>query len=282
MTNTPAREGMPELPADVKWLLESIVQYGSDTLREGTSDRTFYVEGVRELVRRARLALEALSQPAQGGVEVVAHGYYCPLTGAYAETQRTPRWLPAVVCAALPQPQPVKVYACDYCGCDYTDATYCCHRRRDYMAAHGQRETSPPPPSDAPSIAGQIADVAWDFLVAKGYTNEDFDAIPLTIIRDNLSQRKGEKAPPSDAAQGVPHVGLPPNFPVEILAAAKEGTPDYWLGYLAGRNVESQAVRVDEAMVDRVRAYLLSEGYDLSEKYIKGIVMAAHKGEGNG
>lgn len=68
---------------------------------------------------------------------------------------------------------------------------------------------TPPPPSDADDLAGQIADIAWDFLVAAGYTDEDFDAVPLTVIRDNLSQRKGEKAPPSDAAQGVHvrHIG---------------------------------------------------------------------------
>ena len=35
--------------------------------------------------------------------EVVAHGFYDPVTGAYDETQRTPRWLPAVVCTAPQQ-----------------------------------------------------------------------------------------------------------------------------------------------------------------------------------
>jgi hypothetical protein len=178
--NTPAREGMPELPADVKWLLESIVQYGSDTLREGTSDRTFYVEGVREMKRRAQFALDALaSQPAQGGGEVpqdavlwalgtrvpeevrARYGYPVHYTvadymaGDTDENMLVMRTVLESVAgqfpasAALPHPQPVKVYACDYCGCDYTDATYCCHRRRDYMAAHGQREATPPPPSDA-------------------------------------------------------------------------------------------------------------------------------------
>lgn len=67
-----------------------------------------------------------------------------------------------------------------------------------------------PPAQEAKDdgLAGQIADIAWDFLVAKGYTDEDFDAIPLTLIRDNLSQRKGERAP----AQEPGALGQTPGF----------------------------------------------------------------------
>lgn len=46
----------------------------------------------------------------QGGGEVVAHGFYDPVTGAYSESQHTPRWLPAVVCTAPPS-APVGVEA---------------------------------------------------------------------------------------------------------------------------------------------------------------------------
>jgi hypothetical protein len=154
--------------------------------------------------------------------------------------------------AALPQPQPERVYACDYCGCDYTDAKYCCQRRREYLNAHGQHE--PPPPSDADDLAGQIADIAWDFLVAAGYTNEDFDAVPLTIIRDNLSQRKGEKAPPSDAAQGVQAVRVDELIEVAKAAAMK-----------IQHNKETWFPMTDR----RLKAALIA-------------VLAAHKGEGNG
>jgi hypothetical protein len=31
-------------------------------------------------------------------------------------------------------------YRCDFCGSDYTDAKYCCQRRREYLNAHGQYE----------------------------------------------------------------------------------------------------------------------------------------------
>jgi hypothetical protein len=48
----------------------------------------------------AREALAA-SHCAQGGAKVVAHGYYCPLTGAYSESQNTPRWVPAYVVAGV-------------------------------------------------------------------------------------------------------------------------------------------------------------------------------------
>lgn len=60
---------------------------------------------VERAVERLRQSLIAQSTQ-HGGGEVVAHGFYDPVTGAYSESQHTPRWLPAVVCTA-PQSAPV-------------------------------------------------------------------------------------------------------------------------------------------------------------------------------
>jgi hypothetical protein len=194
--NTPAREGLPELPEAVSWEYRyryTLPNGGKCDWRRVSQDeaqrhaehgsgayeaRDLYTAAQMHKFREEGIAA-ALSQPTQGGGEVpqdavlwalgtrvpeevrARYGYPVHYTvadymaGDTDENMLVMRTVLESVAgqfpasAALPHPQPVKVYACDYCGCDYTDATYCCHRRRDYMAAHGQREATPPPPSDA-------------------------------------------------------------------------------------------------------------------------------------
>lgn len=62
----PAR--VPEI-AELREALDSIRQFGSDTLSgrvDGPTDREWFKDGVREMTRRARLALAATQQPKEG------------------------------------------------------------------------------------------------------------------------------------------------------------------------------------------------------------------------
>jgi hypothetical protein len=161
--------------------------------------------------------------------------------------------------------------------------------------------TTPPPPSDADDLAGQIADIAWDFLVAAGYTDEDFDAIPLTVIRDNLSQRKGEKAPPSDAAQGLERCPDGCYRPKARNAAdCAAGCCSKWY---AVRDSEAAAecsklaafwtppsppVRVDEPRILSVEEIAIAKAAEHPLEFVTvrtadlRAAFRAHKGEGNG
>jgi hypothetical protein len=258
---TPAREGLPELPADVKWLLESIVQYGSDTLREGTSDRTFYVEGVREMKRRAQFALDALaSQPAQGGGEVPQDAVLWALGTRVPEEVRARYGYP------------VHYTVADYMAGD-TDENMLVMRTVLESVA-GQFPAPAALPHPQPERRESVAVIVGELTsfvahIATSHSNRDGTVtLPPSVksVAASLIERCDlsplvyrTPPPPSDAAQGV------------------------------------QAVRVDEAMVER-GAKALADEYDPHDYYeemsegqrdqwrtkARCVLIAAHKGEGNG
>lgn len=79
----------------------------------------------------------------------------------------------------------LKVYVCDYCGSDYTDAKFCCHKRREYLNAHGKFDSTHSTPSPAPQ-GGWEALATDEVLVAitrgEGYE----DVAPELVAEDAL------------------------------------------------------------------------------------------------
>lgn len=86
----------------------------------------------------------------------------------------------------------------------------------------------------------------------------DDDALRVGEAMMFLEELAAAQTPPrSEGVRAFPHIGLPADFPNEILEAAKKGAPDYWLGYLAGRDHDSSEGVVTEAMVSAALPHLV-------------------------